>query len=94
MADTEFLKYKGKPLVRSGDEIYYGDMAESHVIKLKIMSSKKEGKIETPEKVRVELIKSDIELPEKERIVKETVRDSLYDALDFGFVWLDRALKD
>ena len=43
--------------------------------------------------VEVKLMKSDTQLPEKERIVKETVRDSFFDALDFGFVWLERALK-
>ena len=28
MADTPFLMYNGRPLVRSGNVLYYGSMAE------------------------------------------------------------------
>ena len=85
-----FLTYKDKPLVRCGNEIYYGDMAEPFVIKLEILESEND----TPTKVKLQLLKSDIQLPEKERVVKDTVKNSMFDALDFGFVWLERALKD
>ena len=94
MAENNFLTYKDQPLVRSGNEIYYGDMAEPFVVKFTILSSKKEGENEIPDKVNVQLLKSDIQLAEKDRIVKETLKTSMFDALDFGFVWLERALKD
>lgn len=94
MAETNFLSYKDKPLVRSGNEIYYGDMSEPYVIKFTILSSKKEGNTEVPEKVSVQLMKSDIQLNEKDRVVKETTKNSMFEALDFGFVWLERALKE
>ena len=94
MENTDFLTYKDKPLVRKGKEIYYGDMSEPYIIKLTILSTKKDGKNEVPDKVNLQLLKSDIQLPDKERIVKETTKDSMFDALDFGFVWLERALKD
>ena len=90
----DFLPYKEKPLVRSGNEIYYGDMAEPYVIKFAILSAKKEDGKEVPDKVSVQLLKSDIQLPEKERIVKETTKNSMFDALDFGFTWLEMALKE
>lgn len=91
---SEFLKYKEKPLVRCGNEIYYGDMSEPFVVKFNILSSKKEGSNEFPDKVSVQLLKSDIQLPEKERVVKESTKNSMFEALDVGFVWLERALKD
>ena len=94
MAENNFLTYKDQPLVRSGNEIYYGDMAEPFVVKFTILSSKKAGENEIPDKVNVQLLKSDIQLAEKDRIVKETLKTSMFDALDFGFVWLERALKD
>ena len=94
MSETNNLSYKGKPLVRSGNEIYYGDMAEAYVVKFSILSSTKQGNVEVPEKVNVQLLKSDIQLSEKDRIVKETVKGSMFEALDFGFVWLERALKE
>ncbi|MBO5019896.1 MAG: hypothetical protein J6D52_04445 [Clostridia bacterium] len=91
---SEFLTYKDKPLVRSGNEIYYGDMSEPYVIRFNILSAKKDGEKEIPDKVSVQLLKSDVNLPEKERIVKETTKGTMFEALDFGFVWLDRALKE
>ena len=89
----KFLTYKDLPLVRKGNEIYYGSMAEPFVIRFNILSTVKEEGTELPGKVEVQLLKSDTQLSEKERVVKETVRESFYDALDFGFVWLERALK-
>jgi hypothetical protein len=91
---AEFLQYKEKPLVRKGNEIYYGDMSESHVVKLTILSSKKDGENEVPDKIQIQLLKSDIQLSDKERIVKETTKNSMFEALDFGLVWLERAIKE
>ena len=90
---TDFLMYKEKPLVRSGNEIYYGDMSEEFVIRFTILSTKKVGENEIPEKVKVQLLKSDIQLPEKDRVVKESTKNSMFEALDVGFVWLERALS-
>ena len=93
MAENRFLTYKDKPIVKCGKEIYYGDMSEPYVVRFNILSTKKEGDDTIPEKVSVELLKSDTQLPEKERVSKITVKDSFFDALDVGFIWLDRALK-
>ena len=89
-----FLTYKEKPLVRSGNEIYYGDMSEPFVIKFTILASDTVDGNEVPTKVKIQLLKSDIQLAEADRIVKETTKNSMFEALDFGFVWLERALKD
>ena len=91
---SDFLTYKDKPLVRSGNEIYYGSMAEPFVIRLNILSATQDGEKEIPNKISVQLLKSDVNLPEKDRIVKETTKSTMFEALDFGFVWLDRALKE
>ncbi|HBJ11273.1 MAG TPA: hypothetical protein DDY61_06270 [Ruminococcaceae bacterium] len=93
MAENRFLTYKDKPIVKCGKEIYYGDMSEPYVVRFNILSTKKEGDATIPEKVSVELLKSDTQLPEKERVSKNTVKDSFFDALDVGFIWLERALK-
>ena len=93
MAENRFLTYKDKPIVKCGKEIYYGDMSEPSVVRFNILSTKKEGDDTIPEKVSVELLKSDTQLPEKERVSKNTVKDSFFDALDVGFIWLERALK-
>ena len=85
-----FISYKGKPLVRCKNEIYYGDMAEAFVIKFTVLSEDADGE---PNKIKVNLLKSDTTLSDKDRIVKETTKDTMFEALDFGFVWLERALK-
>ena len=94
MAENKFLMYKEKPLVRCGNEIYYGNMSEPFVVKFTILSTKKQGDNQLPDRVEVKLLKSDTQLSDKDRTVKETVKESLFDALDFGFVWLERALKN
>ena len=94
MSDNKFLTYKGKPLVRKGNEIYYGDMSEKYVVRFEILSSKKDGNLELADKVAVVLLKSDIHLPFAERISKESTKNSMFEALDLGFTWLERALKD
>lgn len=86
----EFMNYKGKPLVRSKNEIYYGDMSESHVVKFTILETDSN---EEPTKINVQLLKSNTELPDKERVVKESTKSSMFEALDVGFVWLERTLK-
>jgi len=93
MAENKFLTYKEKPLVKCGNEIYYGDMSEPFVVRFTVLSTVKAGENEIPGKVRVELLKSDTQLPDKERIVKASEKDSFFDALDVGFVWLERTLK-
>ncbi len=91
---SDFLTYKDKPLVRKGNEIYYGDMSQSHVVKFEVLTTKKTDNGDLPEKVKVLLLKSDIQLKDKDRIVKETTKDSFFEALDVGFVWLERAVKE
>ena len=68
-------------------------MSEEFVVRFTILSTKKVGDNELPEKVNVELLKSDIQLKDKDRKVKESTKDNFFDALDVGFVWLERALK-
>lgn len=93
MAENKFLTYKEKPIVKCGNEIYYGDMSDPYVVRFTVLSTVKVGENELPGKVKVELLKSDTQLPDKDRITKETEKDSFFDALDVGFVWLERNLK-
>lgn len=90
---ADFLTYKGLPLVRKKNEIYYGDTSKPQIIKFEILSTVKTNGGDLPEKVKVMLMNSDIQLPENKRIIKETTKDSFFEALDVGFVWLERANK-
>lgn len=94
MAETKYLTYKGKPLVRKGEEIYYGKMSDNYVIMLRIMSTKKVGDMDVAEKVLVQLMKTDDSLKATERIVKKSEKIGLYNAMDIAAVWLERALRE
>lgn len=92
--EKEFLTYKGRPLVRKGNEIYYGDMSEKFVILLQIVTTKKEGDLEIADKVLVQLLNTDSDLRPRERIVKKSEKFGLYNAMDIGTIWLERALNN
>ncbi len=94
MAQNKFLTYKGKPIVRKGNEIYYGNMADSHVIMLRILTTKTVGDMEVAEKVVVQLMATDESLPATERVVKKSDKIGLYNAMDIAAIWLERALRD
>ena len=88
-----FPSYKGKPLVRSGDTIYYGSMADKYVVKLDIKSKKTVGALEVADKVSVQLMYTDPEIRTRKQIVKTSEKDGLYLALDIAEAWLNKALS-
>ncbi|MDL2324809.1 hypothetical protein LJC61_06650 [Ruminococcaceae bacterium OttesenSCG-928-A16] len=94
MAFTAPLKYKGKPLLRNKNEMYYGDMADPYVVFLQILSTKQENGEEVPDKISVMLLSTDTSLPPKDRIARQSMKNGLYNALDFAAIMLERSLAD
>ena len=93
MADEKIpLTYKGHPLRRKDNLIYYGSMAEKYIIMLQVMDSKKEKDLDVATKVSVQLQLTDPDLKSRDRVVKKSEKDSLYAAMDVASVWLERAL--
>ena len=68
--NDKFLTYKGKPLVRNGNTIYYGDPSENYVIMMQITATKPVGDVEVASKVSVQLLNTDPDVSARERIVK------------------------
>lgn len=89
----EFLSYKGKPLVRNKNTIYYGDMSDKFVIRFDVMSTKKENGIDKADKIIVNLINNDPDVKDAEKVVKKSEKYGFYNAMDIGSIWLERALK-
>ena len=87
------LTYKGRPLRRKDNLIYYGDMADSHIILLQILETKPVGDLEVATKVSIQLQLTDPDLKSRDRVVKRSEKDSLYSAIDIASVWLERALS-
>ena len=93
-AKAEGLMYKGHPLRRVGNFIYYGTMAEKYIIMMQILETKKDKDLNLATKVSVQLQLTDPELKSRNRIVIKSEKDSLYAAMDIGAIWLERALKE
>ncbi len=99
MADTitkskDFFTYKGMPLVRSKDTIYYGNMYDEYVIMLQITEKKKVGNLNVASKIKIYKMATDEKLNPTEAIVKTSEKTSLYEALDIAYIWLTRAAAD
>ena len=86
------LEYKGHPLQRKGNIIYYGSFADKYVIMMQIMDTKKVNDLDVANKVSVQLQLTDAAIKSRDRVVKKTEKDGLYAAIDVATVWLDRAL--
>ena len=90
--EKKILTYKGHPLMRKDNLIYYGSMADSHIIMLQVLESKKVGDTDVATRVSVQLQLTDPAAKSRDRIVTKSEKAGLYTALDVGCVWLERAL--
>lgn len=90
----QFLTYKGKPLVRMGNTIYYGYSYEPVVVMINVVTTKAVGDKNVADRVVVQLISTDPDLRPRDRILKKSEKKGLYAAMDVGAIWLDRALAD
>lgn len=67
----KFFEYKGKPLVRSGNTIYYGDMNDAYVVCLTIKNAEDYKDITLAGDITIQLLATDETLSPKDRIVKK-----------------------
>ena len=93
MSEQNVLMYKGRPLMRKDNLVYYGSMADKYIVMLQILETKNENDLELATKVSVQLQFTDPNLKARDRIVKKSEKDGFYTALDVGCVWLERALS-
>ena len=91
---NQFPMYRGKPLVRSGATIYYGNMTDKYVIKIDIKSKKRHEDMEIADKCTGQLMLTDPEIRARKQIVKTSEKTGLYLALDIADAWLTRALAE
>jgi hypothetical protein len=84
----EFLEYKGRPLVRQGEDLYYGDLSEKYYIYMMIMTEKDTPNGAVPDKIMVQLCDSSTKLPSNQKIVV-----GFKEAFEFADAWLERFNK-
>ncbi|MBQ6798155.1 MAG: hypothetical protein IJP11_02840 [Oscillospiraceae bacterium] len=92
MAENNVLMYKGHPLMRKDNLVYYGSMADKYIIMLQILESTNVSDLSVATKVSVQLQLTDPAVKSRDRVVKKSEKDGFYTALDVGCVWLERAL--
>jgi len=89
---SKSLEYKGHPLRRKDNLIYYGSMTDKYIIMLQVTESKPFEDLNMASRIQVQLQYTDPELKSRDRVVKKSEKTSFYEAMDVAAVWLERAL--
>lgn len=90
----DFILYRERPLVREGNTIIYGNMDDEYILSLIIMNEKEYKGKNVPDKVLVQIMKTDPSLSDVEKIVKQDLKNGLSEAFDIGIIWLERLLNN
>ena len=88
----KILTYNGKPILRCGNRIYYGNLDDKLILVLDITESEKINDLEASKSILVQVMDNTGELG-KGQVFRKATRDNLYKALDIGEWWLKDALK-
>lgn len=81
------LIYKGRPLVKRGNTVIYGDINDKYYIHISILETENIDDLELANDVIVSLM-------ENGKIIKKVEREGIYRALDIGAFWLEDALAN
>lgn len=88
--ENQYLCYKGRPLVRSGNEIYFGNMSDKYIIFIKELATKKVNDVDVGAKFEIQLLFTDPDIKGRGKIYKTSEKNSFADALELAEAWLTR----
>lgn len=91
MENGEFLTYKGYPLVRNNNTIYFGNSYDPFTVMMTILTTREVGNIKVADKVYIRLINTDPNVPPTEMIVMQSEKRGLASAIELSFAWLQKA---
>ena len=91
---AENLIYRGHPLRRVDNLVYYGSMADKYIIMMQVLDTEDVKDLKLAKRVSIQLQLTDPDLKSRDRVVKKTEKDNLYAAMDVAAVWLARALAN
>lgn len=93
--ENKLLTYKGKPLVRKDNIIYYGNPDDEFIAVLTENAYEEIEGMKVATSVSVSLTTNTTRGTGKEKVIKKPVeRNSLYLALDIGEYWLSDELGE
>lgn len=89
MSSSKLLYYRGFPLIRSGNTIFYGSAGDAFAAKLTIKETKSVSDAEVPNKIMVQVLpKNPADAPK----ARKGDFIGFYEALDTAHIWLTEAL--
>ena len=86
--ENNYLTYKGHPLVRCGNEMYYGSMSDKYIVFIRELSTRKVNDVEVGSKFEIQLLYTDPDIKGRGKIVRSSERSSFSDAMAFAEAWL------
>lgn len=94
--NDKFFSYKGKPLVKNNDTIYYGSMLDDYVVMMHVKSHTQEGDSgeKVPNDITVSLMRTAKDISPKDMVVKTAEKVGMYNALEIADIWLTRFASD
>ena len=89
LVDGKYLEYKGRPLVREGDTICYGDMNDKCILILEILSYKNDEGKDLPDNIFIQIV----DPKNQTNILRQGSKQGLFEAFELGLIWLEHELK-
>lgn len=77
---ADFFSFKDRPLVKCGDTIFYGSMADRMVVQM----------TQSGDLFKLQLIKTDPSISPADAVVSSCERTGYTEALDIADIWLSR----
>ena len=91
---NKLLMYKGKPLVRQGNVIFYGNPGDKYIVSFVLDNFEKMGQTDVAGHVVIQLQQNDTYLNPKNKMIKKAEREDLWSAIDIGAFGLEDALAE
>lgn len=93
MPDANGLVYRGHPLRRVDNLIYYGSMADKYIIMMQVLDTEPLKDINLAKRVSIQLQQTAPNLKSRDRVLRSTEKGSMAEAMEFASIWLERALS-
>ncbi len=85
------VMFRGKPLYRIGDRIFYGNLYDKYILVLDVLDYKEINGFKLSTRVRIQIMDNQQEFGEGQ-IYRKSEKENMYKALDIGAYWLKTAL--
>ncbi len=92
MSEIKTIMYRGKPLVRQGNFLFYGNPDDKAILFMNILDTKTVADVKIATRVLVQIQSTDESLSFNEKILKQVEKNNFYDAFEIGSIWLEREL--